>query len=101
MRFLISRRDASLYNGSVAFVSYCLIFPPHRSLQVQVHKKRAKDSLQGCAKAGDQTQTSFLPREDDICHHGERGALQRSGVLSAPQTAEYQKPSQVVPDLEG
>lgn len=39
------------------------------SLQVQVHQKRAKDQIQGCTEAGDQTQTSLLPREDDIVSH--------------------------------
>lgn len=92
--------NASVYS-SVTSVSYSPMFSPRRSLQMQVHKKRAKDPLQGCAKTRDQTQTSLLSGEDDICDHGERVAVQRSGVLSPPQAAEHQEPCQVVQNLEG
>lgn len=88
-------------HSGATFVSGGLIRPERRSLQVQVHQKRTKDQIQGCTEAGDQTQTPVLPREDDICDDGERGSVQRAGVLSSSQTSEHQESGQMVPHLEG
>lgn len=35
------------------------------------------------------------------CDDGERGSVQRAGVLSSSQTSEHQESGQVVPHLEG
>lgn len=88
-------------HSGATFVSGGLILPERRSLQVQVHQKRAKDQIQGCTEAGDQTQTPVLPREDDICDDGERVPVQGAGVLSSSQTSEHQESGQMVPHLEG
>lgn len=66
-----------------------------------MHQKRTKDQIQGRTEAGDQTQTSILPREDDICDDGECVSFQRSGILSSSQTSEHQESGQMVPHLEG
>lgn len=68
---------------------------------MQVHQKRTKDQIQGRTEAGNQTQTPILPREDDLCDNGECVPVQRTGVLSPPQTSEHQEPGQMVPYLEG
>lgn len=94
------RRHASVHGGAT-FLSGGLIFPERRSLQVQVHQKRSKDQIQGCTEAGDQTQTSVLPREDDICDDGECRSVQGAGVLSSSQTSEHQESGEMVPYLEG
>lgn len=77
-----------MHDGA-AFVSGGLMLPERRSLQVQVHQKRAQDPIQGCAEAGDQTQTPVLPGEDDICDNGECVSVQGAGVLSSSQTSEH------------